>query len=229
MENYLDSLGAVAIIPARGGSKRIPRKNLAPVLGKPMIGWVIEIACSTRLFQRVVVTSEDDEVLHVATSFGAEAYKRPHSLADDFTHVGPVVDDCVRGLGVAAETICLLYATALLLRPEHLLEASRLLAAAEVESVLAIAEFESPIQRAYEIREDRSIAMVQPEFFSFRSQDLPPRYRDTGLFSWWKTRGEGGKRVGLLVPKSCAVDVDTPEDLEVARALFHYHRQPGSA
>lgn len=220
---------AIAIIPARGGSRRIPRKNLVPVLGTPMIGWVIRTALSANLFTRVIVSSEDNEVLHVAASFGAEAYKRPQSLADDFTHVGPVIDDCVRGLGVAAETICLLYATALLLRPEHLLEASRLLAAAEVESVLAIAEFESPIQRAYEIREDQSIAMVQPEFFSFRSQDLPPRYRDTGLFSWWKTRGEGGKRVGLLVPRSCAVDVDTPEDLEVARALFHYHRQPGSA
>ena len=215
---YVDN--AVAVIPARGGSKRIPRKNLTPVEGKPMIAWVIEVALQSQLFRQVVVSSEDPEILTVAKDFGALPYQRPKELADDYTHVGPVVDDCLSALEIQSESVCLLYATAILLRVEHLRRAKELLARPQVSSVLAIAEFESPPQRAYEISDQGEIALAQPEFFNWRSQDLPRRFRDTGMFSWWKREPGHGKPFGLLMPKLCAVDIDTPDDLALAVALF---------
>lgn len=211
---------SVAIIPARGGSKRVPRKNLALIAGKPIIAWVIETALQSKTFERIIVTSEDDEILQVSMQNGADVYKRPAELADDLTHVGPVVNQCIEALSIDSESICLIYATALLLHTEHLVAAHSLLLKPDVQSVLSIAEYDSPIQRAYAMLEDGRIEMALPEFFSWRSQDLPARYRDAAMFSWWKRPTTQGSKMGFLVPKSCAVDIDTPEDLEIATALF---------
>jgi N-acylneuraminate cytidylyltransferase len=134
-----------------------------------------------------------------------------------------VIDDCLSALNINPHSICLLYATALLLRKEHLLQAFEILKDPDIGSVLSIAEFESPIQRAYEIKDNQGIAMVQPEYFGHRSQDLPLRYRDIGLFYWWKKNSLELKKFGMVMPKSCAVDIDTIEDLEVAKALFEYN------
>lgn len=213
-------LSAVAVIPARGGSKRIPRKNLYPINGRPMLAWVIETAIAAEVFDDIVVSSEDDEILETAVSCGVRAYKRPLHLADDRTHVGPVVEDYLKSLSSQPDSVCLLYATALLLKPEQLKQACALLKNDTVSSVLAIAEFESPIQRAYELGEDGSIRMADPTFFNWRSQDLPPRYRDAGCFSWWKLhRTQEQRGVGLVVPRQSAVDIDSPDDLFIASAL----------
>jgi CMP-N-acetylneuraminic acid synthetase len=218
---------AVAIIPARGGSKRIPRKNLVTVLNKPLIGWVIETALRSEVFEQVIVSSEDAEILEASQAFGATAYQRPPELADDYTHVGPVIEDCVCALEIRSETVCLLFATALLLRVTHLQGAARMLSDPKVASVLAIAEFESPPQRAYAMAEDQSIAMAQPEYFHWRSQDLPKRYRDAGMFSWWKREPGQGSPRGFIIPKTGAVDIDTHEDLDLARAIFAAQRAGG--
>jgi pseudaminic acid cytidylyltransferase len=218
-------LSAVAVIPARGGSKRIPRKNLYPINGRPMLAWVIETAIAAEVFDDIVVSSEDDEILETAVSCGVRAYKRPLHLADDRTHVGPVVEDYLNSLSSQPDSVCLLYATALLLKPEQLKQACALLKNDTVSSVLAIAEFESPIQRAYELGEDGSIRMADPTFFNWRSQDLPPRYRDAGCFFWRKiTVHDSQPPTGILIEKECAVDVDTPRDLLIARALFTLDR-----
>jgi len=221
---YLAMFSAVAVIPARGGSKRIPRKNLIPVLGKPIIGWVIETALRSELFEQVIVSSEDPEILETSQQFGAIAYQRNPALSDDFTHVGPVIKDCISTLNVKSDTVCLLYATALLLASSHLIMAAEMLSDPEVASVLTIAEFESPPQRAYEMATDLSIAMAQPDYLHWRSQDLPRRFRDAGMFSWRKNVPGQGKPRGLVIPKSRAVDIDTPEDLALAIALFNFHR-----
>lgn len=228
---------AVGIIPARGGSKRVPRKNLYLIAGRPMIAHVIEAALAAKIFQRLIVSSDDDEILAVSLECGAEPYRRSESLADDMTHVGPVVEDVVRALELKADSICLLYATALLLKPADLLAAFSELMRPEVRSVLSITEFDAPIQRAYEMNPSCQIRMALPEYFSWRSQDLPKRYRDAAMFSWTKTtaaaqpspresssaEGAWPERVGLLIPKTRAVDIDTPEDLVLAQALFSHH------
>jgi pseudaminic acid cytidylyltransferase len=213
-------LSAVAVIPARGGSKRIPRKNLYPIEGKPMLAWVIETALAAQVFEEIVVSSEDDEILETSVLYGAKPYRRPAELADDVTHVGPVIEEFLKSLSDLPDSICLLYATALLLQPEHLKQAHELLKNESVSSILAISEFESPIQRAYEIREDGSIQMAESEYFNWRSQDLPPRYRDAGCFSWWKLNMTKSQRnFGFVVPKFAAVDIDSPDDLFIASAL----------
>ena len=135
-------LSAVAVIPARGGSKRIPRKNLYHINGRPMLAWVIETAIAAEVFDDIVVSSDDDEILETAVSFGVRAHKRPLHLADDRTHVGPVVEDYLKSLSSQPDSVCLLYATALLLKPEQLKQACALLKNDTVSSVLAIAEFE---------------------------------------------------------------------------------------
>lgn len=229
---------AVGIIPARGGSKRVPRKNIHPVSGKPLIGYVIEAARAAGVFERIVVSSDDEEILSVSAEFGAEAYQRPISLADDLTHVGPVIDDAVEALNIQADSICVLYPTALLLNSTDLIRAFSQLMSPDVHSVLAVAEFDSPIQRAYEMSEEGRLRMSLPEYFECRSQDLPKRYRDAGMFSWrkvldvtsrfnYKAFEENGDRygtVGLVVPRSRAVDIDTPDDLVLAQALFSFHQ-----
>lgn len=220
-----DSHQAIAIIPARGGSKRVPRKNIHPIAGKPMIAHVIAAAQASGLFQRIIVSSDDAEILSVSTKAGAEPYQRPAHLADDMTHVGPVVDNVVQSLRLEADSVCLLFATALLLKPRHLTEAFALLRQPDVRSVLAITEFDAPIQRAYEMNQDGSIQMALPEFFQWRSQDLPKRFRDAGMFSWTNTKGAGERRCGYLIPKTESVDIDTPEDLLLAEALFTFHEK----
>ena len=213
----------VAIIPARGGSKRVPRKNLAPIGGKPMIAHVIQAALTSNLFEQVVVSSDDDEILLVSQQAGALPYSRPAALADDMTHVGPVVEDAIASLNIQADSVCLLFATAVLLQPRHLHQALELLQNPQVASVLSITEFDAPIQRAYEMNHSGEIQMALPEYFNWRSQDLPKRYRDAGMFSWWKTSPTGQQRRGLLIPKTESVDIDTPEDLLLAQALFEFH------
>lgn len=211
----------MAVIPARGGSKRIPRKNLYPINGRPMLAWVIETAIAAEVFDDIVVSSEDDEILETAVSCGVRAHRRPLQLADDMTHVGEAVAEYLETLTNKPDTVCLLYATAILLKPEHLRQAFRLMQDRQVGSVLSITEFESPIQRAYLKLEDGSISMVNPEFFHHRSQDLPKRYRDAGAFSWMKLNRESQQRnAGLIVPRRVAVDIDDPEDLSIAKLYF---------
>ena len=215
------SFSSIAIIPARGGSKRIPRKNLYPINGRPILGWVIETALSAKVFDEVVVSSEDDEILSVAESFGARAFRRSAELADDNTHVGPVIEECVKKLPFIPDSICLLFATGLLLRPEYLVAARELLIDDSADSVLSIAEYDSPIQRAYEMDNLGHIQMAHPEYFNYRSQDLPKRYRDAGIFSWWKSNKKLENKIGIVLPKYLAVDIDTTEDLKIASAFFN--------
>jgi pseudaminic acid cytidylyltransferase len=217
MKKYFTS---VAVIPARGGSKRIPRKNLYPIKGKPMLGWVIETALAADVFDEIVVSSEDDEILETAKSYGAKPHLRPNQLADDMTHVGAAVDEYIETMIIKPDTVCLLYATAILLPPKYLKQCYELLNDPSVGSVLSITEFESPIQRAYLMSEDQSIKMENPEFFNWRTQDLPKRYHDAGCFSWWKLdRLTTQRSTGLNLPKQFAVDIDSMDDLHIATAL----------
>lgn len=218
------NLSAIAVIPARGGSKRIPGKNMHLVHGKPMIAWVIETACSAGLFEDIVVSSEDEEILSVAREFGATAFRRPKELADDYTHVMPVVQNVLRALDNKPDTVCLIYATALLLKVAQLREAKNMLAAPTCESVLPVCDFPSPIQRAYKINDDNFLEMASSEYQYYRSQDLEERFRDCGTFYWWKLGKEKPKISALRVPSFLCVDIDRAEDLELALTLFDKQR-----
>lgn len=219
----------IAIIPARGGSKRIPRKNVKPFLGTPMLHWPIAAARASRLFDRIIVSTDDDGIAETARAAGAEALPRPAALSDDRTGVVPVLRHALETAGQDADTACLIYATAPFLRAEDLVRGHDALAGADF--ALSVTTFPFPIQRAL-LRDARGrVAMFQPEHAQTRSQDLPEAFHDAALFAWgtreaWLSDRAlyGPGTVMVDIPRHLVQDVDTPEDWTraeyMARALI---------
>ena len=177
----------VCVIPARGGSKRIPRKNIRPFRDRPMIAWSISAARASGCFQRILVSTDDEDIANVATSYGAEVpFLRPSRLADDYATTQAVMLHAVNWCekqGLPLEAVCCLYATAPFVRPSDLVEANRLLQCAPAESfVFPATSFPYPIQRAIRVDSDGRAEMFQPDNFSMRSQDLEEAYHDAGQF-----------------------------------------------
>lgn len=210
---------ALAILPARGGSKRIPRKNIKDFNGKPAIGWPIAAALASGLFGRVVVTTDDVEIARIAKELGAEVpFMRDARLSDDHSGTTEVVRDAVRRLELPADVpVCCIYPTALFITPHDLKDGYQQLQSG-AEWVLTVGEYPTPIDRAYR-REGNKLLPRQPDKMPMRSQDLEPAFFDAGQFYWacaerWldpKARIWDGAAAVLLPPER-AVDIDTPAD-----------------
>lgn len=218
---------AIAIIPARGGSKRIPRKNIKPFAGRPAIGWPIAAAQASGLFARIVVTTDDPEIAEAARALGAEVpFLRDPALSDDHTGTTEVIRDAVTRLGLPADTpVCCIYATALLLDPEALQEGAERFRTGATW-VLSVGRYATPIERAYRLR-DGTLRPDRPEAMPMRSQDLEPAYFDVGQFYWASaaTWADPTARVwdgaaGVEIPPERAVDIDTPDDWVRAEQMF---------
>jgi pseudaminic acid cytidylyltransferase len=177
----------VAIITARGGSKRIPRKNIKDFLGKPIIAYSIETALGSGLFNYVMVSTDDDEIAEVAKKYGAEVpFIRSKQTSDDFTGTADVVLEVLRDLqksGKQFENACCIYPTAPFINKQTLNESYKLLTDKKFDSVFPVCSFSYPIQRALEINNSKT-TMVWEENLNKRSQDLPVRYHDAGQFYW---------------------------------------------
>ena len=228
---------AVAIIPARGGSKRIPRKNIRDFCGRPIIAWSIRAALESGCFERVIVSTDDEEIAAVARDAGAETpFLRPASLADDHTATMPVIQHTIERLqadATAPERVCCIYATAPFVTADDLRDAGDLHAREACDFVLPVAAFASPIQRALRITAKDRLEMFQPDLFTARSQDLEPAYHDAGQFYWGRTAawlaGQplfSAATVAYPLPRFRVQDIDTPEDWQHAELLF---RALGSA
>lgn len=225
-------MGNVAIIPARGGSKRIPRKNIRMFAGRPMVAWSIHTACSSGLFQRVLVSTDDAEIAAIARDWGAEApFVRPGELANDHAGTLPVIRHAVRwlqGAGAAVSKVCCLYATAPFSAASDLRRGLEMLEAdATLDFALSITPFEFPIQRALRIEPEGRLAMCWPEHELARSQDLPPTYHDAGQFYWgtvaaWLDRDRiySALSRGVILPPHRVQDIDTEEDWMHAELKF---------
>jgi pseudaminic acid cytidylyltransferase len=222
---------AVAIIPARGGSQRIPRKNIRPFGGRPMIGWSIEAALECALFDRVVVSTDDDEIAEVARAHGAEVpFMRPAALADHHTATRPVVLHALRTLGIEPQRhpyTCWLTATAPFVTAADLRRGLQTMVDAKADFALSAARFGFPIQRALRLNAEGRIEMLYPEHRQTRSQDLEPAYHDAGQFYWGRTEAVLADKptlsplaVPVLLPTHRVQDIDTPEDWERAERLF---------
>ncbi len=226
----------VAIIPARGGSKRIPHKNVREFCGKPMIVWSIEAAKSSGLFDRIIVSTDDNTIAEIASRAGADVpFLRPAELSDDITPTRPVIAHAISALaksGFHAEYVCCLYATAPFVRTQDLVSAFKELRESGARYVFPVATFDYPIQRALKLSSDGEVSMFDPSQFSKRSQDLEDAYHDVGQFYWanakqWQTDepvfAPGSK--GIPIPRYLAQDIDTDEDWNLAERLFTLDRE----
>ncbi len=220
----------VCIIPARGGSKRIPRKNIKEFCGKPIIAYPIEAATKSGLFDKIIVSTDDVEIAEVAASFGAEIpFMRPKELSDDFTGTTPVIAHAIRELenvGVDVKIACCVYATSAFLTPELLKEGFDALGEGK-EYSFSVAEFEAPIFRSFKLLDDGGVEMFFPEHFSARSQDLPSAYYDAAQF-YFGRKEAFLNNLPIFAPHSAAVkidrrlvqDIDTPEDWGIAERIY---------
>jgi pseudaminic acid cytidylyltransferase len=221
----------IAIIPARGGSKRIPRKNIKVFAGKPMIAYAIEAARESKLFDSVIVSTDDPEIREIAVALGAEVpFARPADLADDHTPTVPVIAHAIeaaRALGRDVSLACCIYPGVPFIRSADLGAALDLLEAADRRGyVFPVAEYPSPIQRALGRQEDGSVAPFSPEHVNTRTQDLEPAYFDAGQFYWaaaetW-LRGFPIHANGraIVLPGWRVVDIDVPADWDRAEAMY---------
>ncbi|WP_432743822.1 pseudaminic acid cytidylyltransferase [Methylobacter sp. G7] len=226
----------IAIIPARGGSKRIPRKNIKDFCGKPMIAWSIEAAKASGLFDHIIVSTDDAEIAEVAKQWGAEApFMRPVELSDDYVGTGAVVKHAVewslKHIG-KSEFACTIYATAPFIKPADLIRGVELLLQTGKQIAFTVTSFPFPIQRAIRITESGGVAMFQPEHLMTRSQDLEPAYHDAGQFYWARTDAVlndvpafSDAAVPLILPRHQVQDIDTTEDWQCAELMFDAWRR----
>jgi N-acylneuraminate cytidylyltransferase len=221
----------LAVIPARGGSRRIHRKNLVEFAGKPMIAHSIQAAIDSAAFDRIVVSTDDAEIADVSKLYGAEApFTRPAALADDYTGTTPVIAHAVRALAAEGgffSQVCCIYATAPFVRPGDLLQGLQLLESGVWQYVFSATSYPFPVLRALRELRDGGVEMLFPEHSETRSQDLPEFLHDAGQFYWGTERawlGEcpiyGPQSTIVRLPRWRVQDIDTMEDLQRARYMF---------
>lgn len=226
----------VAIIPARGGSKRIPRKNIREFCGRPMIEWSIEAAKESGCFSRIIVSTDDDEIAVAAGRAGAETpFRRPPELSDDRTPTVPVIAHAVRWLAEHGETpahVCCIYATAPFIEAADLRTALERLTNRGANFVFAATSFPFPPARALRLDDDGSSVPAFPEFIASRSQDLPEMFHDAGQFYFGTAQAFLDQlpifargSFPLMLPRSRVQDIDTPEDWQHAELLFRFSKE----
>lgn len=218
----------VAVIPARGGSKRIPQKNIKDFCGMPIIAYSIEAAKRSGLFDRVVVSTDCEKIAEVAIKFGADVpFFRPSELADDHTILLEAVAHCVKRLELRDESqsqICCLFATAPMIESSSLVAGYELLRELGRGLVMSVAEFAYPIQRALSLDELGRVQMIQPQYALTRSQDLNPCYHDAAQFIWGSASAflnyKHENTHGIRVDRATVQDIDTMEDWAFAETLY---------
>lgn len=222
----------IAIIPARGGSKRIPRKNVKSFLGKPIIAYSIEAAKESGLFNEIMVSTDDVEIAEIAKKFGANVpFFRSPNTANDYAHIGDVVEEVLltyKNQKKEFDNVCCILATAPFIRPKHISECYKLMIEKKFDSVFPIVQFSYPIQRALKLK-DGKVMMFQPENFAMRSQDLEPAYHDSGQFYWMrveeflKQKRFFSKNSGSIILNEIEVqDIDSEEDWKLAEIKYQY-------
>jgi N-acylneuraminate cytidylyltransferase len=224
-------MSAIAIITARGGSKRIPRKNIRPFRGMPIIGYSIKAAQEAGCFDEVMVSTDDREIAHVAMSFGARVpFMRSAQTSDDRATTADVLVEVLTEFSRTGRTFdvaCCIYPTAPFVTAASLAEGFRILQDdPDLDSVLPVVRFSYPIQRAVKIENDR-LTMIWPENLNARSQDLMPAYHDVGQFYWLRVprflkdrRLFSAHTAPLVMPEWMAQDIDDENDWIAAEAKF---------
>ncbi len=221
----------LAVIPARGGSKRIPRKNIREFCGKPIIAYSIEIARKSELFDHIVVSTDDEEVASIAREYGAETpFIRPEGISDDFTGTNAVVKHAIQWFQNQNQPVklaCCIYATAPFLQIRFLREGYDKLIRSEKLFAFSVTTFPFPIQRAVRINPQGEVAPFWPEYVNTRSQDLEEAYHDAAQFYWGKAEAYmedavtfSAASIPVVLPRYLVQDIDTEEDWINAEIMF---------
>lgn len=221
----------LAVIPARGGSKRIPRKNIRLFAGKPMIAWSIEAALASGCFDRIIVSTDDAEIADVARAHRAEVpFVRPPELSDDHTGTIPVVAHAVGWMNQQVSPVefaCCLYATAPFVQVKDLRQGLDVLQRSSAQYAFTVTNFAAPIQRSFRITDQERIEMFDPEQFNTRSQDLEEAYHDAGQFYWGRAQAWleakplfSQASVPIVLPGYKVQDIDTEDDWIRAEMMF---------
>ena len=220
----------LCVIPARGGSKRIPRKNIKSFNGKPMIAWSIEAAKASGLFDRIIVSTDDAEIAEVAKQWGADVpFIRPEVLSNDHAGTTPVIAHATQWAldeGMDVEAVCCIYATAPFVQVGNLKQGWQALTSGDWDYAFAVTDFVAPIFRAFKQLDEGGVEMFFPEHFATRSQDLPVALHDAGQFYWGRPAAWlEDKRIfdqrskPIEIPRWRVQDIDTPDDWERAEIM----------
>jgi len=221
----------VAIIPARGGSKRIPRKNIRDFCGKPMIAWPIEVAKESGLFEHILVSTDDEAIAKVSKSCGAEvSFMRPAKLSDDYTGTIEVIAHAVSWMHEQdwkPEAVCCIYATSVFVTKDDLLKGFDALNTGKWQYAISVTDFEYPIFRSFKKHPNGGLKIFFPEHFENRSQDLPEALHDAAQFYWGKPEAWlnhlkvfDRHSYPVMIPRWRVQDIDTEDDWKRAEFLF---------
>lgn len=221
----------LAVIPARGGSKRLPRKNIKDFCGKPIISYSIQAAIDSGCFERIIVSTDDEEIASVARHFGAETpFIRPNELSGDHVATLPVINHAIQWLTdneVPPSFVCCIYATAPFIQSPDIRDAFNQLVNSESDYVFPITTYPFPIQRSVKILKSGKLQMFSPEHFNTRSQDLEEAYHDAGQFYWGRAQAFASEKPifseassPLIIPRYRVQDIDTSEDWIMAELMF---------
>ena len=228
----------LVVIPARGGSKRIKKKNIVPILGKPMIHWPLKVLCALFKNKHIMISTDDPEIKTKVERYDIlTEYTRPNSLSDDFTTSMSILPDAMEWFQShhhEVEYVLMVYPTAVLLKQKTIYEAYKLIQYRQADVVIAATDFGFPIQRSFSMLEDDYIKYREPEYFDQRSQDLTTYYHDAGQFYLFKKEKicNNMRLSNMLV---CAVslnrteviDIDEPEDLKIAELYLTHMLNQG--
>jgi pseudaminic acid cytidylyltransferase len=221
----------VAIIPARIGSKRIPKKNIKIFHGKPMLAYSIQAALKTKLFSSIIVSTDSMELANIAITYGAEVpFIRPAELSDDFTGTDAVILHALNYLidhGADIQYVCCIYATAPFINSAYIKKGFDLLKKKNATSAFSVTTYPYPIYRSLKISEDGRLQMIWPDYMNVRSQDLSEAYHDAGQFYWADAQKYlieknifSKDAVPVVLPRYLVQDIDTDEDWQRAEAMY---------
>lgn len=221
----------LCVIPARGGSKRIPKKNIKFFCGKPIIVWSIELAIASKCFDKIIVSTDDKEIADLAKSYGVDVpFMRPKALSDDYTETVPVIAHAVKWQIEHHQKpfyVCCIYASAPFIKLSELKHGLKILKSSGSDYVFPVTNYAYPIQRSFRIKKNKRLEMFYPEHYKSRSQDLEEAFHDTGQFYWgladtWLENKQIVSENATLIPipRTRALDIDTIEDWQIAEKMF---------
>ena len=228
----------LCVIPARGGSKRILRKNIKFFCGQAMIGYSIKAARDSQCFDQIIVSTDDAEIAEIAKSFGASVpFMRPDKLANDYAGTIPVIKHAIEWFddqGQSPSEVCCLYATAPFVQADAIRKAYKQMEQEQAEYCFTVTSFAFPIQRAIKVTAKNRIEMFYPEHLEIRSQDLEESYHDAGQFYWGKAAAFKEQKSlfskdasPYMLPRHLVQDIDTPEDWKRAELMYQILKQNG--